>query len=173
MFPAVPVNADIFQYYPPTRTHAIRLVELFIVNVDPFIRIIHKPSFFYALRPFLDLHYKGISVSGSCIRRSQAGAGNSQALSPEIANFQQLFFSVLYAATVSIEEARFQELFPESFITCRDLSSRYRKATEIALANADFVNTEDLVTLQALTIFLVSHMSLFLSAIHYQFESNI
>jgi hypothetical protein len=70
--------------------------------------------------------------------------------------FPPLLFSVTYAATVSLEEAGFQHLFPGNFISCRELSARYRKATELALAEANFTESKNLSTLQALTLFMVN-----------------
>jgi vacuolar-type H+-ATPase subunit C/Vma6 len=41
-------------------------------------------------------------------------------------------------------------------MSCRELSARYRKATELALEGTNFAESKDLSTLQTLTLFMVN-----------------
>jgi hypothetical protein len=100
----------ISQYYPPTQAHVMRLIELFIGNVDPFIRLIHKPSFSKLPTRFFNLYYQNDIFQGP--RKSLRNGIFDR--DPELRTFPPLFLSVLYAATVSLEEATFQHLFQEA-----------------------------------------------------------
>jgi hypothetical protein len=142
----------ISQYYPPTKAHVMRLIELFIGNVDPFIRLLHKPSFIKLATQFLNVFYQNDIFQEP---RDTIMKGTFDR-DPELVAFPPLLFSALYAAPVSLEEADFQHLFPGSFISCRELSARYRKATELALAEVNFTESKDLNILQALTLFMVN-----------------
>jgi hypothetical protein len=141
---------------PPIAAHVVILVKVFLKNVDPFIRIIHKPSFLLMLDRYLGMVYKGCPLKDQDIASSSRDEGI-----PEISSFKPLLFSLLYAATISIHEDNFQQLFPGSFTSCHVLTSEYRKATELALAEVDFVQTNDMIALQEMTIFLVSTSALF------------
>lgn len=64
-----------------------------------------------------------------------------------------LLFSMYYSAITTLAPEDCSKTFSEGR---DDLLTRYRAGVERALTNADFLNTTELGTLQALTIFLVS-----------------
>jgi hypothetical protein len=100
-------------------------------NVDPVIKILHGPS----LQRYL------IENSGEfdC--------------SPGPKGWEALEFAIYYIATTSLTpEECLEQLGQEKQV----LLYRFRFGAEIALARADFINTGDISTLQALVLYLVS-----------------
>ena len=109
-----------------------------MTNVDPVFEVFHAPS----LRRYL-----------------QEGAAELDC-SPGPRGREAVKFAVCYAATVSMtaEECR-HKLGEDKAL----LMARYRAGTESTLAKADFLNIEEMSTLQALTIYLVNgHLPIFL-----------
>lgn len=66
---------------------------------------------------------------------------------------EALLFAMYYAAVSAMTPAQCRSHLQEDKEMLLD---RYRTATEIALANANILLSSDLITLQALVIFLVS-----------------
>ena len=66
---------------------------------------------------------------------------------------QALLFAIYYFAITSLTTEQCVQMFQSEKVA---LLSRYRRGVEIALGKADFLNSTDLVTLQALVTFLVS-----------------
>ena len=73
--------------------------------------------------------------------------------SPGPRGLEALRFAVFYAATTSLTAPECQHKLGEDRAT---LLARFRCATELALARADFVNTTEMSTLQALVIFVIA-----------------
>ncbi len=66
---------------------------------------------------------------------------------------EALLFAVYYSAITSLTPEQCVQMFQSE----KDLLlTKYRRGVEVALGKADFLNTTDLVTLQALVLFLVS-----------------
>lgn len=77
-------------------------------------------------------------------------------------SIEALLFAMYYAAVTTMTS----EDCTDYFQTDREvLLDRYRSATEYAFANANILLSSDLITLQALVIFLVSHMVLYLELV--------
>lgn len=66
--------------------------------------------------------------------------------------FEALVFAVYYSAVISLEPEKVPELFG---MDKESLLNRYRTAVENALANAKFLQSEELTTLQAFVLFIV------------------
>ncbi|KAK7883710.1 hypothetical protein LTR67_010999 [Exophiala xenobiotica] len=105
------------------------LFDVFLENVNFFIRLVHIPSI-------------------TKIARESRGSGMTR-FSP---SHEALMFSIYYAAIVSMEEDDVLINFGSSKT---DLSLKYRVGLEHALAKADFLNAPSLVLVQAFTIFLL------------------
>ncbi|KAL9097653.1 MAG: hypothetical protein Q9163_006321 [Psora crenata] len=115
----------------PPPSHILTLCELYVSNVDPVFKILHAPS----LR---------ILVSKL--------ASNLDSI-PTDNYFEPLLFAMYYAAITTLANEQCLQLFQQE----REfLLGRYRAGTERALANADFLNTTEMGTLQALSIFLIT-----------------
>ena len=66
-------------------------------------------------------------------------------------------FAIYYAAVVTLTP---QECLDFFYVRKGDLLDRYRLATENFLTRADFLNTNELITLQAFVIYLVCDSTL-------------
>ncbi|KAI9692812.1 MAG: hypothetical protein M1822_004806 [Bathelium mastoideum] len=115
----------------PPRAQVVELCEVYLTNVHSVCNILHGPS----LKRWL----RGESPTLDC--------------SPGIRGLDALRFSVFHAAAVSLTDAQ--------CIDCigaprNQLLVNFRRGVEAALVRADFINTVDMSTLQALIIFIVS-----------------
>ena len=115
----------------PTREQILVLYKHFISNVHPVVRILHGPS-----------------VHSYLVEQSE-----HLDCSPGPEGWEALSFAVYFTTVTSLTpEVCWQDLHEERAV----LIPRFRQGTESALAKVDFVNTEDLSTLQALVLYLVS-----------------
>ncbi|KAE9973485.1 hypothetical protein EG327_009082 [Venturia inaequalis] len=114
------------QFHPlPSQTPF--LLEVYAENVNFIIQIVHLHTLKSMIREF---------------------RGDMTRLTP--AN-EALMFSIYYAAITSMEEDDVMSNFGSSKT---DLNLKYRLGLEHALAKADFLNSPDIVLVQALIIFL-------------------
>ncbi|KAK9420782.1 putative Zn(2)-C6 fungal-type domain-containing protein [Seiridium unicorne] len=102
--------------------------QVYVENVDPLVKILHVPS----MNPI--------------IRKIRSDMDN---LSPGL---EALMFSIYYAAITSLEDDEVKTNFGAEK---SHLIKQFRYGTEQALAKANFLNTSDLVVIQAFAIFLV------------------
>jgi hypothetical protein len=92
-------------------------------------------------------------LHGPSLKRYLYGQVEDLVCSPGPNGLEALRFAIYYAATTSMTAAQCLMQMGEERPA---LLIRYRASVEVALAKADFVNTVELSTLQALAIFLVS-----------------
>ncbi|KAK5227739.1 hypothetical protein LTR47_008546 [Exophiala xenobiotica] len=112
----------------PSPSQIFILWEVFKENVDPVVRMLHRPT----ARTIL------MNAASSLDRVSRPA--------------EALLFSIYYGAVVSMTHEQCRQLLDED----KDfLLKRYRFATEQALARADFLNSSSLMCLQAFSFFLV------------------
>jgi hypothetical protein len=118
-----------FSGFHPSGNHTFFLWNIFVNNVDPLVRILHKPG----------MQRELIKIAEN---------PTNELTKP----LEALLFAVYFASVTSMapEDCRisFQE---ERHI----LLGRYRFAVQQALARAGFLGSRSLVTLQALLIYLV------------------
>ena len=112
----------------PTPTQIFILWEVFKENVDPLVRILHRPT----ARTIL---LKASSGTESLSKAAEA-----------------LLFALYFGAVVSLDPAQCQSLLGE---TKETMVNRFRFATEQALARANFMNSSSLMVLQAFVFFLI------------------
>jgi hypothetical protein len=116
-------------YHPPPAEGAI-LLSLYFGNVDPVFKILHRPTIVSFLPKAAEFFPE----------------------TNEIGPLPALFCSIYLAAVTSISPEECLMTFGSE----RDvLLARYNDSTERALARADFLNSMELMTLQAFTIYLV------------------
>jgi hypothetical protein len=112
--------------HPPSKQVATYW-EIYVKNVDPIVRVLHKPT---ARHLF------------AMVARDQSDLSKST---------EALVFAVYFSAVTSMSpEACQQQLGIERDIAVK----RYRFATEQALARAGFLACQELVVVQAFTLFL-------------------
>jgi hypothetical protein len=115
-----------------------RLCDIFFHNVDPLFKILHRPSiqaFLKDGKPYLDYE-----------QDHQAPA--------------TLASAIYLCAVCTLNEVECQSMFNASK---KIIVAEFQKETEVALARADFVTTNDLTVLQAYIISLVSTTTCFSS----------
>ena len=115
----------------PTQHQVYTLCDVYLANVDPVFKLLHGPS----LRKYLQEN--ATELDGS------PGPGGLEALR----------FAIYYVAITSLADGECKHRIGEDKGI---LLIRYRAATESALAKADFINTVEISTLQALAIYLVA-----------------
>lgn len=111
------------------------LCEIYLRNVDPVFKILHRPSIRAFLRndePYLDYE-------------------------PDHQAPVTLAYAIYYAAVCTIDDAQCQLLFG---MDKKTVSTDLQRETETALVKADFVTTTDITVLQAYVLSLVSFSSL-------------
>ena len=116
----------------PIRSHVRSLYLAFMTNVESNVKMLHGPS----------------------LRRYMVEETGELDCSPGPEGWNALKFAIYYITTTSLTpDECLQRLGEEKSV----LLPRFRSSTELALARADFVNTEDMSTLQALVLYLVSY----------------
>ncbi|KAI4263155.1 MAG: hypothetical protein L6R42_001695 [Xanthoria sp. 1 TBL-2021] len=106
------------------------MCNIYLMNVDPINRILHKPT----LRKFI------------------TGAKDHLDTMPGGSKMQALMFAMYFAAITSLTPEECMKDFGEQKT---ELLARYRYGTEQALVQADILNSMEMVTLQALVIYLI------------------
>lgn len=112
----------------PSPSQIFILWEVFKENVDPLVRILHRPTAKTIL----------MNAASSLDRLSKPA--------------EALLFSIYFGAVVSLTPEQCRQLLDEDR---QSLLKKYRFATEQALARADFLNSSSLMCLQALSFFLI------------------
>jgi len=103
--------------------------HLFGATVDPLLKVLHQPTIDRAIQSLIASQMKDISPEMELLMFS-------------------IYFSVVMGMTPEDVFSSFGELKSV-------LASRYRHGFEQALANADFLRSQELMVVQALIIFLV------------------
>jgi hypothetical protein len=118
--------------YPPDAHRAI-LFKFYFANVDPVCKILHKPntvSYLMGAKDLLD------ESTGRFKFRS----------------IEAITFAIYFAAVTTMSPEECVDYFNED----KDaLVMRYKRSTETALTQADFMNSMEIATLQALTLYMV------------------
>jgi hypothetical protein len=112
----------------PSPSQIFILWEVFKENVDPIVRILHRPTAKTIL----------LNAASSLDRVSKPA--------------EALLFAIYFGAVTSLTPEQCHQLLDEDKPT---LVKKYRFATEQALARADFLNSSSLICLQAFAFFLI------------------
>ena len=120
----------------PSPVQIEAMCSIYIANVDPINKILHKPT----------------------LRRFISGAKDHLDSMPGGSKMQALMFAMYFAAITSLTP---QECAAQCGEQKQQLLSRYRYGTEQALMQAELLNSMEMVTLQALVIYLVRTHSSF------------
>lgn len=106
------------------------LLSLYFDNVNPIVMIAHQPT----------------------IRNHLQGGSPYPGHAQDDPAVTALIFAIFYSAIVSIEDDECKTMLGEEKAVLR---KRWRFAIEVSLAQADFINSQDITTLQAFAIMLV------------------
>ncbi|KAF3902447.1 hypothetical protein ABW21_db0201122 [Orbilia brochopaga] len=131
MFPSALglLNTNSITAYLPTKSHSDFLWQTFVDRVHPLVHILHRPSF---------------QITYDTFWMGQMPAEN-------VKSFLALLFAIYYASVASMDP-------PMALQMCgleRTEQLRiYKDATQHALVNARFMESEELASLQALTLLI-------------------
>ncbi|KAF8421183.1 hypothetical protein EV426DRAFT_643897, partial [Tirmania nivea] len=164
-FPSTSICASTsIHQYLPHRQQAEFLLLVFKQRVDPLLRLLHLPSFIIAFR----IYYDGLdSINGQLNFQDFDSSANVYLGSSE-SSFEALLFAVFYAAVNSLTE---EEVVKHVNLSasgarlgggCRTsaawkprMLAECKRATEISLLKAKFLEQGDLVTVMAFAILLI------------------
>lgn len=121
-------NVDMMELHPPSEQVPVYW-RIFRENVDPLVKVIHAPSMeptILQAKDQLEKVHKGLEC---------------------------LMFAIYYGAVTSMWEEECRAYFGEEKSV---LLARYRFGMEQALARADFLQTDEMIVLQAFVLFLIS-----------------
>lgn len=122
------IATSLYQLHPPSN-QILEYWQIFTVNVDPVTKILHVPTFgSHIMEAKLDLQTLDIGL-------------------------EALLFAVYFAAVTSLTTSECQMRFNEGK---ESLLARYRVAVEKALSKSNLLTSQNMMTLQALTLYLVS-----------------
>lgn len=127
MFGYSSVNVDMLALHPPPE-QIPKYWQLFKENVDPLVKLLHIPTIepkILEAKDHLDHLPKGLEA---------------------------LMFSIYYGAITSLQKHETKQIFG---LDQETLLARYRFGVEQALARARFLDTEEIIVLQAFVLFLV------------------
>ncbi|KAG8533463.1 uncharacterized protein KY384_002246 [Bacidia gigantensis] len=122
---------QILRHLHPNTAHINQLFDLFATNVDAVFKVLHIPT----ARNF---------IANVVANLDEIPTDNY---------VEPLLFAVYYSAVTTLTNEQCLLHFQDGRAS---LLSRYRAGIERALTNAGYLNTTELGTIQALTIFLVS-----------------
>ena len=129
-----PDNFSYVDIQHPPNAHSVVLFQFYFKNVAPVCKVLHRPTvtaYFSNLKALFD----------PATRRFK------------FRSLEAVTFAVYFAAVVSMSTEECVDYFGEERET---LSARYKRYTELALMQADFMNSLEITTLQGFTIYLVS-----------------
>lgn len=130
------------------------LLNVYLANVDPIVRIIHRPSLARRFDAFVRSQY-----SDSREYTPTQGGGSNSGTSPSPTRtdaFKPLAMSIFYAAVNSIKDTDVATMFGMDK-AC--LLNRYRMGTEMLLKRQKFMTSRIFEVLQALVILLVRNQN--------------
>ena len=125
--------ANLKASYPSDR-HRSTLYHFYLANVDPLCKILHRPT----IKAYLASSQELLDQSSGRFK---------------FTSLEAVSFAVYFAAVTSMTR---QESLTHLGEDKDVLLTRYKRSTEAALAQADLLNTMEIVTLQAFTIYIVS-----------------
>lgn len=122
----------------PSLGQARVLMDLYLDRVDFIFKVLHRPTLKALFASYLD--------DPSTLSKSN----------------EALLLAVFFSGITCITDEECAQHFARPKM---DELAHYRIAAEKALANADYLNTTDMTTLQAFCIYLVSHLLLLQSVL--------
>ncbi|KZF25226.1 hypothetical protein L228DRAFT_236348 [Xylona heveae TC161] len=142
------VYEDLTPWVPNSREDCYLLLGIFLANVDPMLRLIHKPTF---TRKF-DAFVKGLSRQPRRSSHGHTPDDRGKGLTG-CDPFEPLVLAVFFAAVNSMKT---QEVFEKFSIEKGVLLEKFKQGTELALKREKLLTTRSIEVLQAFVILLTS-----------------
>lgn len=118
----------------PSDAHSAVLFQFYFTNVDPVCKILHRPT--------VNTYFSNVEALLDPLTRRF-----------KFRSLEAVTFAAYFAAVTSMSTQECLTYLGEP----KDiLIARYKRSTEEALVQADFLNSLEITTLQALTIYIVS-----------------
>ncbi|CAM1505890.1 Fc.00g115270.m01.CDS01 [Cosmosporella sp. VM-42] len=137
VFPS-PDNFATTELVHPSDAQREVLFQFYFANVDPVCKILHRPT--------ADAYFSNIDLLVDPSTRQF-----------KFRSLEAVTFAAYFAAVASISSQQCRESLGEE----KDvLVARYKRSTETSLVKADFMDSPEMPTLQALTIYIVVQRSL-------------
>ncbi|KAF2131234.1 putative C6 transcription factor [Dothidotthia symphoricarpi CBS 119687] len=135
---------DITRWLPGSAEECFSLLEIFISNVDPVTRLVHKPSLKDRFTHYIN------HVFRLCIYDDHDGS-DANISATKFPTFEPLVFAILHSAINSLS--------PESVLATynadRDsLLAQFQRGVELGLGRENFVTTSSIEVLQAFVLLL-------------------
>ena len=118
----------------PSKAQQDILFQFYFSNVDPVCKILHRPT--------VDTYFSNLEQLIDPLTRRF-----------KFRSFEAVTFAAYFAAVASMSP---QECFTRLGEQKDVLVARYKRGTEAALVQADFLSSLEITTLQAFTIYIVS-----------------
>ena len=123
---------DLMILYPATPQSAMTLLEVFFNNVDPMIRIVHRPTLREKFQTYIEGRYNFTT--------------------PVSKTFEPLVFAIFFGAAKSMTMEAGELEFGEPL---EKVIARFRRGLELSLAKAEFLSSNSMEVLQAFVLLLV------------------
>lgn len=147
---------------PNTPEECFELFGIFIQNVDPVSRLVHKPSlsrrFSYFIRRWANMSPASGREDRLVGSKHQTRDSNSRHYlsdawtEEQIHHFEPLAFAIFYSAINSLRPEAVTNRFRKDK---QNLMMRYHQGLELSLQQVDFLTTSSLEVLQAFVLQLV------------------
>ncbi|KAJ6185711.1 hypothetical protein N7519_007012 [Penicillium mononematosum] len=137
-------------FWPDTREDCYLLLNVFLENVDPIHRIVHRPSLARRFDAFVRTHYFLENDHTPIITESSSSMTSHP---NNMDAFEPLAMSIFYAAVNSMKDTDVAIMFgtDKSY-----LLNRYRTGTEVHLKRQKFMTSRIFEVLQAFVVFLTA-----------------
>ncbi|KAJ5805377.1 uncharacterized protein N7503_002979 [Penicillium pulvis] len=137
-------------YWPDTRNDCYLLLNVFLANVDPIVRIVHRPSLARRFDAFVHSHYS-LENDHTPVMTGTDGSTTFPPNNMDV--FEPLAMSIFYAAVNTMKDTDTITVFgtDKSY-----LLNRYRTGTEVLLKRQKFMTSRVFEVLQAFVIFLTA-----------------
>ncbi|GLA17638.1 hypothetical protein AnigIFM62618_004786 [Aspergillus niger] len=138
-------------FWPDTREDCYLLLNVYLANVDPIVRIIHRPSLARRFDAFVRSQYP--DSRDYTPTQGRDSNGGTSCGPTKIDAFQPLVMSIFYAAVNSIKDTDVATMFGMDKVS---LLNRYRMGTEMLLKRQKFMTSRIFEVLQAFVILLTA-----------------
>lgn len=138
-------------WLPRSAEDCFELLEIFLANVDPMTRLVHKPSLRRRLAHYVNQTYGIVN---------QDAGEESEGLTPDpsIHSFKPLALAIFYSAANSMSP---ESVLMQFSADKEMLLAQFQRGVELGLGREGFLTTPSIEVLQAFVLLLVSNHSYF------------
>ena len=139
---------DPSQLYPVSKDDCVYLLDKYVANVDPIVKLMHRPTLIAKFTRFIDLH-DIYNLTDDSIPNQESGAK----IRPDVKRtFEPLFFGVALCALNSLHPDIVASKFQ---VGKASLIQRFKTGLELALGRVEFMSSRSLEVLQGFVMLIV------------------